>query len=82
MEKNDKCITNKTKTLMKVGLLMLVLKILTICWKVIVISLMNIWLNIMYWILKLYKYYDLNLIKNQGLIKNDQKPHYDFPTSI
>ena len=31
---------------------------------------------------KNYKYFNPNLIRNQRLIKNDQKTHYDFPTSV
>ena len=31
---------------------------------------------------KVCKYYNPNLNRNQGLIKNDQKNHCDFPTSV
>ena len=31
---------------------------------------------------KMYKYFNPDLIRNQGLIKNDQKNYCDFPTSV
>ena len=30
----------------------------------------------------MYKYFNLNLIGNQGLVKYDQKNHCGFPTSV
>ena len=30
----------------------------------------------------MYKYYNPNLIRNQGLIKKDQNIHCDFPTKV
>ena len=31
---------------------------------------------------KMYKYYNPNLIRNQGLIKKGQNVYCDFPTSV
>ena len=31
---------------------------------------------------EMYKYYNSNLVQNQGLITKDQNSHYDFPTSV
>ena len=31
---------------------------------------------------KRYKYYNLNLLRNQGLLKKYQNDHYDFTTSV
>ena len=45
-------------------------------------KIINEFLSHYYAIWKNYKYYNSNLIGNQGFIKNDQKNHFDFPTSV
>ena len=45
-------------------------------------KIINEFLSHYYAIWKNYKYYNSNLIENQEFIKNDQKNHCDFPTSV
>ena len=82
MIKNVRCITSYLKPLTKIDSIMVISREFMMYLPVIVIQLMTTCIKNILNKDKRYKYYNLNLRRNQGLLKKYQNDHYDFTTSV
>lgn len=82
MIKNVRCITSHLKPLTNIDSIMVISREFMMYLPVIVIQLMITCIKNILNKNKRYKYYNLNQLTNQGLLKKYQNDHYDFTTSV